>query len=122
MGKYTPVVVFIDPVSYNNDCKNYSDKCVHVQMKTTVVNTKNTFQICCFSTQSCIHITLGYSWLCRGLVVGLYFYKTSYKPVLLDNRDCDLVHYNEFKLHAQFSVTILHIQTDLISDPPKLYQ
>ena len=39
MGKYTPVV-FIDPVSYNNDCKNYSDKCVHVQMKTTVVNTK----------------------------------------------------------------------------------
>ena len=70
------------PVSYNNDCKNYSDKCVHVQMKTTVVNTKSTFQICCFSTQ-CIHITLGYTWLCTGLVVGLYFYKTSYKPVLL---------------------------------------
>ena len=39
MGKYTPVVVFIDPVSYNNDCKNYSDKCVHVQMKTTDINT-----------------------------------------------------------------------------------
>ena len=54
MGKYTPVVVFIDPVSYNNDCKNYSDKCVHVQMKTTDVNTKSTFQICRFSTQ-CIY-------------------------------------------------------------------
>ena len=121
MRKYTPVVVFIDPVSYNNACKNYSDKCIHVQIKTTVVNTKSTFQICRFSTQ-CIHITLGYTWLCTGLVVGLYFYKTSYKPVLLDNRDCDLVHYNAFKLHAQFSVTILHIQTDLISDPPKLYQ
>jgi hypothetical protein len=97
MGKYTPVVVFIDPVSYNNDCKNYSDKCVHVQMKTTDVNTKSTFQICRFSTQ-CIHITLGYTWLCTGLVVGLYFYKTSYKPVLLDNRDCDLVYYNALNI------------------------
>ena len=87
MQKYTPVVVFIDPVSYNKDCKNYSDKCVHVQMKTTAVNTKSIFQICCFSTQ-CIHITLGYSWLGRGLVVGLYFYKTSYKPVI------EIVHYN----------------------------
>ena len=45
MQKYTPVVVFIDPVSYNKDCKNYSDKCVHVQMKTTAVNTKSIFQI-----------------------------------------------------------------------------
>ena len=88
----------------NNDCKNYSDKCVHVQMKTTDVNTKSTFQICRYSTQ-CIHTTLGYTWLCRGLVVGLYFYMTSYEPVLLDNRDCDLVHYNAIK-HIQTACSI----------------